>query len=467
MKRLVNNYTFNATAKTLTFNRPDFGNNIDLTRVLLITDITTGSILYQFNGTGTAVSGNVLTFVSLPGAVSSSDTIQIIYDFADPEPGRLTFPDTNVLWDDTFNDGMCAWEETNVPLPTTWAIAQMPLTLGTDGHFGRYALRMTNANVSNSFYGGYSSAMKRGTHQAQVGVTNKGIVKAEYWFTYGSDGSTSSGALYGANTAVSAATYVQISGIWYVTLTVASVSNLTAGTFVGIGGLGGLTNCNGTVIIQAVNSSARTITYIPGGTPSGTYTSGGTVSIVYDFVSPAFIGFFIDEQLNMNITTSSARVVGNRCVFAAEWRQSLQNGSSQPYYSGQWYLTNGSSVPYGQSGYVAPGNGVTATGYYSDFAQNMNKRNLHYVAIIVDCVNGNWIGIQANDQYIDLTRIPANGNNPLNSLLSPLDPTYNLQDFGGGLNQYATIKNISTGGVGNTWGTASWMELHRTRMSYL
>jgi hypothetical protein len=373
------------------------------------------------------------------------------------------FPDTNVLWDDYFDNGACAWEETNVPLPTTWSVGQMPLTLGTDGHFGKYALRLTTANVSNAYYGGYSSAMKRGTHQLG---SSTGTITAEYWFTYGSDGSNSSGTFSGSNTTVSAATFTQVDSIYYVTVTVASTSNMTVGTFVSVASLGGLTNCTGTVILSAVNTVKKTITYPINATPSGTYTSGGTVSIVYDFASPAFIGFNIDEQLNLNVSTSSARVVGNRCVFAAEWRQTLQNGSSQPYYSGQWYLTQGSGVAYGAPGYVSPGNAVSPTGYYTDFPQNQNKRNLCYVAITVNCLTGQWISLQANDQTFDLTRIPANGNLPFNSLLAPNDPTYNLQNFGNGLNQYMQIKNISSGGVGATWGVASWAEIHRARMSY-
>ena len=203
-------------------------------------------------------------------------------------------------------------------------------------------------------------------------------------------------------------------------------------------------------------------------TPSGTYTSGGLVTLTRDLAAPRLINFEIDTQTNTDSATGIPRTAGQRAWFAAQWLQSNQSGSGQPWYSGQWFLSNGTGVAYGAGGYVSPfDNTLFATGYFTDFCPNQNKRNLMYLALVVDTRNGLWLGMQANDQYYDLTSIPSNGNAPLNSVLSPQDPAYNLVDFSGGCNQYVEIYNLGAGGVGATYGTASWLELHRTRMAYL
>ena len=60
MKVKVNKYLFDASAKTVMF--LDYS-TIDLDRILLITNVTDGLIIYNFadSAAGGAVSGNVLT----------------------------------------------------------------------------------------------------------------------------------------------------------------------------------------------------------------------------------------------------------------------------------------------------------------------------------------------------------------------------------------------------------------------
>lgn len=412
--------------------------------------------------------------VPVLAGVSSADGITITEVEINPATGGLltesvdtastsTFPDSNVLNDDIFDNGLCGWEEVNIPIPFTWTTNMMPLTLGTDGNFGAYAMRLTTANVAVNSYAGAAYAMKRMTHQTGV-KTNKGILKAEYWFTYGSDGSDSE---WVAN--VTGATYARINGVYYVTLTVSQMTYLGVGSFINIASLGGLTNCNGTngqAIISSI--STNTITYPINAVPSGTYTSGGTVTVLHDFCAPAKIVFNIDAQLNTNSTTGFPRTTGARTWFSATWYQSNQTSTQQPTYSGRWALSYGSGVVYGAAGYTSPFNNLfDNTGYFTDFPPNQNLRNLQYVAFTVDTVNGLWLSLQANDLTYDLTSIPNNGNAPLASVLAPNDPTYNLIDFSGGLNQFVAIDNLHSGGVGATYGTASWLELHRARMSYL
>lgn len=79
MKQYIQNYTFNKTAKTVTFN--DF-TTIDLNRVLLVVNVTDNIILFNFaDPTRKAtVSGNVLTLEYDTGAMENTDKLLIYYD---------------------------------------------------------------------------------------------------------------------------------------------------------------------------------------------------------------------------------------------------------------------------------------------------------------------------------------------------------------------------------------------------
>jgi hypothetical protein len=79
MKQLVKNYTFNATAKTVTLG--DYTTLI-LERLELIVDTTSNAILYNFADssiTTASVSTNVITLGSV-GSASSTDKLMVIYD---------------------------------------------------------------------------------------------------------------------------------------------------------------------------------------------------------------------------------------------------------------------------------------------------------------------------------------------------------------------------------------------------
>lgn len=85
VKQIVSNYSFNSASGTITFT--DF-TRIDLNRVLLVTDVTSHTMLYQFNNPalGGTVSGKVLDLVCDTTQLSSSDELQIIYDCAAGDP---------------------------------------------------------------------------------------------------------------------------------------------------------------------------------------------------------------------------------------------------------------------------------------------------------------------------------------------------------------------------------------------
>ena len=82
MKIKVNNYTFNKTAKTVTFN--DY-TSIRLDGVLLITNVTRNIIIYNFASPalGGSLIGNVLTLTYDTSAMNNTDSLQIFYEDED------------------------------------------------------------------------------------------------------------------------------------------------------------------------------------------------------------------------------------------------------------------------------------------------------------------------------------------------------------------------------------------------
>lgn len=79
MKILINNYTFDKTAKTVTFT--DY-TTIELKNLLLITNTTDNIIIYNFASPtkGGTVVNNILTLVYDTSAMDNGDKLQIYYD---------------------------------------------------------------------------------------------------------------------------------------------------------------------------------------------------------------------------------------------------------------------------------------------------------------------------------------------------------------------------------------------------
>lgn len=85
MKQLIKNYTFDKTTGTVTFT--DFA-NIALERLLLITNVTTNTLIYQFNSPalGGVVTGNAINLTYDTSAMNNTDKLQIIYDSSTGDP---------------------------------------------------------------------------------------------------------------------------------------------------------------------------------------------------------------------------------------------------------------------------------------------------------------------------------------------------------------------------------------------
>lgn len=82
MKVLVTNYTFNASAKTVRFNSYS---SIELERLLLITNASRNTIIYNFASPvlGGVVNGNVITLTTDTSMMSNNDKLQIFYENED------------------------------------------------------------------------------------------------------------------------------------------------------------------------------------------------------------------------------------------------------------------------------------------------------------------------------------------------------------------------------------------------
>ena len=80
MNKVIENYTFDALAKTITFD--DYlSTGIDIERVMLVTNATTGQIVFTFGDEdlmGT-VTDNVLTLATSTSGMSDTDKLFIVY----------------------------------------------------------------------------------------------------------------------------------------------------------------------------------------------------------------------------------------------------------------------------------------------------------------------------------------------------------------------------------------------------
>lgn len=85
MKQLVTNYTFNKTNGQITL--IDFA-SIELERVLIITNVTAGIVIYQFNSPTklATVSGNVIDLAYDTSAMNNNDDLMIYVDIEIDKP---------------------------------------------------------------------------------------------------------------------------------------------------------------------------------------------------------------------------------------------------------------------------------------------------------------------------------------------------------------------------------------------
>jgi len=90
MRQVVTNYSFDTTAQTITLTDFTSVDPVALERLFLVTDVTRNEIVYSFAdptiASAVVSNNNVITFSSLPGGVSNSDHLQIIYEAKSTDP---------------------------------------------------------------------------------------------------------------------------------------------------------------------------------------------------------------------------------------------------------------------------------------------------------------------------------------------------------------------------------------------
>lgn len=103
MKIQVTNYTFDKTAKTVTFT--DY-TTIRLDSILLITNVTDNVIIYNFANPllGGTVSSNVLTLTYNTSSMDNADKLQIFYDDVDVQPANSVNQETLSSLVETLNE---------------------------------------------------------------------------------------------------------------------------------------------------------------------------------------------------------------------------------------------------------------------------------------------------------------------------------------------------------------------------
>ena len=89
MKKIVDNYSFNAASKVVTLN--DYG-AVTLARIMLITNVTANVVIYNFANTalGGVATNNYVTLTYDTSGQASTDKLLIIYD--DPKATNVTQP---------------------------------------------------------------------------------------------------------------------------------------------------------------------------------------------------------------------------------------------------------------------------------------------------------------------------------------------------------------------------------------
>jgi hypothetical protein len=193
--------------------------------------------------------------------------------------------------------------------------------------------------------------------------------------------------------------------------------------------------------------------------------------------APRALLFAIDTQEPGTAFTTSATSLGGtnlgkRCYFIAHWRQINEFAGGGPKRTADWYVNTDSPVAYNPAltysqnvanGYITPDDGnYEPTGYITDFPFNGNKRNVNYVKLTVNISTKQYLRLQANHTNLNLLRLPSQSSGEIAPPISPLDPLYNDVGFNGGLNAVIGVLNRR-----DTDSTASYMEIHRTRMTYL
>lgn len=168
MKLQVTNYTFDKTAKTVTFTDYE---TIRLDSVLLITNVTDNIIIYNFADPllGGTVATNVLTLTYNTSAMDNADKLQIFYDDDAVQPANEANQNTIILNQETLDSLVETLNELNARLTVLAGMANS----------GIPALRtIPVASVSTAVTGTVTATVANATVTSVGTLTNMGVVPA-------------------------------------------------------------------------------------------------------------------------------------------------------------------------------------------------------------------------------------------------------------------------------------------------
>lgn len=178
MKKLITAYTFDKTAKTITFSGYA---TIALERVLLITNVTRNTIIYNFADAslGGSVATNVLTLTYNTSAMVNTDKLQIFYD--DPNNDIATDASSNLKTNlavklDSVNDSITSYPFSH---QYTYISTATTTTIKSDmGHLAKIIISETAAGAITI----YDNTAGSGTI---IGVLKASIGEGSYEFNVG------------------------------------------------------------------------------------------------------------------------------------------------------------------------------------------------------------------------------------------------------------------------------------------
>ena len=163
MKKLISNYVFNPTAKTIVFSDYDA---IVLSQILLITNTTTNEIIYNFASLGWNVSWNTLNLMYDTTGMSSLDSLQIFYEDVDINPATemsqtnqeiMTAQLVSLLLTTLWNIAGAGNNRLSIDVGTLYNTLPWQATLGTVTTIGTLNNQLTQGNVSSFLTAQYLS----------------------------------------------------------------------------------------------------------------------------------------------------------------------------------------------------------------------------------------------------------------------------------------------------------------------
>ena len=148
MKKLIENYTFDASAKTITILCDC---NFTLDKLLVITNVTDGVIIYNFadsNLTG-SITGNIITLSYDTTSMSDTDILQIWVE--DTNPLLVTL--SNFLNIIRHAVGKLSFDTSNqLRIATTGSLSTVSTVTTANAGFGDLGKPITSTMVINQAY---------------------------------------------------------------------------------------------------------------------------------------------------------------------------------------------------------------------------------------------------------------------------------------------------------------------------